>query len=323
MQSQYSSPYSPYLANPTTTPPPGTPGVVPPIPGLDAFNNAVNTVANNPGNGTYDWTNPAYGGSPEKAMAGYFGDAGQSTGQALVDQANQALNLQSGNSFAWRAISGAPGGGVYEVPGGGYFALGPDGTWGYNAGDSSGSGGGGSASGGGGAYVPGQGAPGQGTIFDPATNPQTAQQNAFEQYLMSELGPNSTNPAFSTDPNSPIIANQVSAYNTTQQQGVRNTLSQEAEAGGGTPQNLDAETRSLGEAAGQATAGFQAQLMGQQLQARQQEIQQVLTQYGSQLTQEQQMQLTEELAQLQNQLTAFGLTTAANPQPAAAPTAGG
>ena len=55
-----------------------------------------------------------------------------------IQQVNAQFGLQSGSSYAWRSIPGAPGGGVVEVPGGSYFAPGSNGQWGLNAGDSSG-----------------------------------------------------------------------------------------------------------------------------------------------------------------------------------------
>jgi hypothetical protein len=255
----------------------------------------------NTGGGNFDWSSPNYASS-EAAMAAYFNGGGASTDQTLVDQANRALNLQSGNSFAWRAIPGAPGGGVYEVPGGGYFAQSPDGKWGYNAGGS----GGGTQ---GGPAAPGTpGGPfqlGSPNNVTSNTNPTTAGITSLEQYLINDaMAPQSANPAFSTDPNSPIVSADVQAYGAQQTQGMRNTLAQLAESGGADT-NLNAETRSLGEAAGQATSGYQAQLMTQQLAARQNEIQQALTEGGNLLTTEQQNQLQEEYNQNQLALSNY------------------
>lgn len=58
------------------------------------------------------------------------------TPQQVIDQFNSSQGLPNGSSYAWRAIPGAPGGGVVEIPGGAYLAPGPDGTWGYTAGPS-------------------------------------------------------------------------------------------------------------------------------------------------------------------------------------------
>lgn len=86
------------------------------------------------------------------------------SGQGIVDAINQRFGLQTGNSAAWRSIPDAPGGGVIELPGGGYLAPGPDGQWGYNAGDSGGNGGNGGTTSG------GVGPGGTGGFADPAYN---------------------------------------------------------------------------------------------------------------------------------------------------------
>ena len=54
--------------------------------------------------------------------------------QSVISQFNTSQGLQTGSSYAWRAIPGAPGGGVVEVPGGAYLAPGPSGVWGYTPG---------------------------------------------------------------------------------------------------------------------------------------------------------------------------------------------
>lgn len=66
-------------------------------------------------------------------------NAGQNP-QAVIDSFNKSQGLPTGASYAWRAIPGAPGGGVVEIPGGSYLAPGSDGKWGWNVGDSGGSG---------------------------------------------------------------------------------------------------------------------------------------------------------------------------------------
>jgi hypothetical protein len=292
---------NPYLSPYTTpqAPVPGRNGPIPPgwtvnPPGDPGY---VTPTVNQPGS-TGPTPDPSttvnYGTGPKganDAMLAYLNSVGNnfSSIPSEVDKLNAQYGLGSGSGLAWY-----PGKNVVAASGGGYYAIGPDGKWGYNVGDSQG----GPAAGGptGGAYTPGQGVPGQGTVFGP-NNPLTGQTNALEAQLLAELGPNSTNPAFSIDPNNPVLQNRVDAFGVQQQQGERNTLSQLAEKSGPNA-NLDAATRSLGEAAGQATSGFKATLMGQQLQARQSEIQAVLAQYGNMLTAEQQMQLNEELAQL-------------------------
>lgn len=51
--------------------------------------------------------------------------------QAVIDAFNKSQGLPQGNSYAWRSIPEAPGGGVVEIPGGSYLAPGPNGQWGY------------------------------------------------------------------------------------------------------------------------------------------------------------------------------------------------
>lgn len=52
--------------------------------------------------------------------------------QAVIDQFNKSQGPAStGETYAWRSIPNAPGGGVVEIPGGAYLAPGPNGQWGY------------------------------------------------------------------------------------------------------------------------------------------------------------------------------------------------
>jgi hypothetical protein len=105
-------------------------------------------------------------------------------------------------------------------------------------------------------------------------------------------------PALQFGANDPIIKNQTDAFRAEQERGVRSGLSALAEkAGSGA--NLNAETRSGYEKAGQATSAFEAQLMQHELNARRQEIESALSGAMGFLTNEQQMMLQEELAQLQ------------------------
>ncbi len=62
--------------------------------------------------------------------------------QAVIQQYNSTQGPVNGESYAWRSIPTAPGGGVVEIPGGAYLAPGPNGQWGYTPGSD---GGGGSA----------------------------------------------------------------------------------------------------------------------------------------------------------------------------------
>jgi hypothetical protein len=99
------------------------------------------------------------------------------------------------------------------------------------------------------------------------------------------------------DPNSPIIKNQTDAYAAQQERTSRNYLSSVAEKQGANA-NIGAERRGAAEQVGQSTSAFEAQLMGQELAARRQEIQSALSGAMGLLTAEQQMQLQQELAKL-------------------------
>lgn len=142
-----------------------------------------------------------------------------------------------------------------------------------------------------GAYVPGQGVSGQGTIFGAGQgfNPQAS---ALEQELFKR-----SNQDIVPKADEPIIKNQVDAYNAQQQQASRNYLAGVAEKAGANS-NIGSETRLANQQIGQATGGFEAQLMGQELSARRQEVQAALQGRQGMLTAQQQMQLQEELAQL-------------------------
>jgi hypothetical protein len=106
------------------------------------------------------------------------------------------------------------------------------------------------------------------------------------------------NQGLTIDPSTdPVMRQQQDAFNAQRQLGDRRTLAALAEKGG--PQaNLSAETRAAGEASGQAGAQFQGQMMQNELNARRQEIQQALSGAAGLLTQEQAMQLQQEMAAL-------------------------
>lgn len=109
----------------------------------------------------------------------------------------------------------------------------------------------------------------------------------------------------------PIIANQVDSFRAEQERGARNYLAAQAEAQG--PQtNLGSERRLASEHAAQATGGLQSQLMGNELSARRQEIQNALSQMGNMLTSEQQLALQHELGLIDASLRQQGITNQNN-----------
>lgn len=106
--------------------------------------------------------------------------------------------------------------------------------------------------------------------------------------------------------NDPIIRNQTDAFNAADTRQQRDYLNNLAERGGGT-ENLNMERRMSSEKVGQDTAQFQAQLMGQELTARREEIQNALTQMGGLLTEQERLQLQNQLAIMDNLLGQAGL----------------
>lgn len=108
------------------------------------------------------------------------------------------------------------------------------------------------------------------------------------------------------DPNDPNIKQQVEPYAAAQERQRRNYLADLAEQGGPNA-NLRGESRLAMERAGQATGEFQGQLIGRELTARRQEIQDALNGAQGMLSQEQQQALQRELAQMDNAIRKYGI----------------
>jgi hypothetical protein len=100
------------------------------------------------------------------------------------------------------------------------------------------------------------------------------------------------------DPNDPTIKAQVDPQVAQLQRANQQNLAADAERAGSNA-NIGAETRAGAENVGTQAAGIEGAVMGQQLAARQAEIQQALSGAQGLLTNEQQMNLQEELAKLQ------------------------
>lgn len=145
--------------------------------------------------------------------------------------------------------------------------------------------------------------------YNPATSPifgASAPTSATQQALFDRLmglASQSTN----VSPDDPVIKAQTDAYRAEATRGARDYISAAAEKGGQNA-NMDAASRSAYEKAGQATAGFQGQAMVNELAARRQQIMQALSGASGLLTSEQSMQLQDQLAQLDAQLSAWGTT---------------
>lgn len=109
------------------------------------------------------------------------------------------------------------------------------------------------------------------------------------------------------NPNDPGIKSRTNAYSADQTRQMRNYLQDLAEKRGPNTA-IGAETRLANETVGQNTSTFAANLVAQELQARRDEIEKALSGAAGLLTQEQQLKLQEELAQigLQQQQYQFG-----------------
>ncbi len=104
----------------------------------------------------------------------------------------------------------------------------------------------------------------------------------------------------STDP---AVRAQTDAYDAAQQRSRRDYLRSQAESQG-IGANIGAETRASAEQVGQNTAEFEATLMGRELTAKRDEIKQALDSMQGLLTDEQKLQLTKQLADL-NRILAY------------------
>ncbi len=136
----------------------------------------------------------------------------------------------------------------------------------------------------------------------PAAAPLQQQQSTLFDELQRRFQQSETPSA-----NDPVIRRQADTYSANTERSKRNYLADLAESSGPNA-NLLGETRLANEHAGQANAGFEAELVGREVAARRDEIQQALTQFGSLLTAEQQMALQKELAQLNDQLQRTSLS---------------
>lgn len=130
-------------------------------------------------------------------------------------------------------------------------------------------------------------------------NTGTPRDQLFAQ-LMQRMGQNIV-------PNrrDPVIAGQADSYAAHEERQRRNAVSDAAEAGGPNA-NISGERRMLAERAGQRSGAFEAELMGREVTARRDEIQNALTQMGGMLSEDQQMALQREMAQLNAQLQREG-----------------
>ncbi len=280
-------------------PPPGSPGLPLP-PGTAAAPEAGQWANSN--QGFLDWSTARYGADPERgsgfvneAAGGGFekmlGDYGRATGNTATylagpsgDRADFGQGVQDARTSdgkIWnneRTGAGGPGGSRPPGGGGGGGYGGDTYLNGVPGGRGGGPGGSTSSSGprGGDGWM--GTTPGQGTDLFNALLKRSQQSLAVD----------------ATDP---IIRNQADAHGAQLERGRTKYLQEQAERGGNNA-NISAEQRSSAEQVGQGTADFESALMGQEVTARRQEIQHALDGARGILSDEQQLQLQEELAQL-------------------------
>jgi len=161
----------------------------------------------------------------------------------------------------------------------------------------------------------GGGAPGAGGQGAPGSTAgggiSAATQDPMVNELLNTLKARSNqtlNINAATDPN---IRQQADAYSAQQERARRQYLAEQAERQGPNA-NLTNEERLSAEQAGQASGGFEASLIGNEIQARRQEIQDALTSMQGMLTDQQKMNLQQQLAQLDDATKRYGIQTQAN-----------
>lgn len=108
----------------------------------------------------------------------------------------------------------------------------------------------------------------------------------------------------------PTIRGQVDAFRAEQERARRNDISNTAEAG--SPyMNIRGEQRMAAERAGQNTSGFQAQLMGREVQSHRDQIAQALAAQGGMLSGDQQRNMQSQLAMMDQAINEANAKTSA------------
>jgi hypothetical protein len=96
----------------------------------------------------------------------------------------------------------------------------------------------------------------------------------------------------------PTVRAQVDPFTAQMERSSRNYLDDIAERGGGRPINLEGERRMASEKLGQQAGQFEGQVIGREVSARRDEIQNALSQWGDLLSQDEQIELQRELGYL-------------------------
>ena len=114
------------------------------------------------------------------------------------------------------------------------------------------------------------------------------------------------NQGLAVDRNNPVVRAQADAFSANQERSRRNYLADTAESSGPNA-NLRNEERMSAERMGQATGGFEAELMGREVQAKRDEISNALNNAQGLLTMEQQLALQQKLANMDDVIKRMGL----------------
>lgn len=125
---------------------------------------------------------------------------------------------------------------------------------------------------------------------------QTSQRDPRWDALYQRLLERSSQ-GLAIDRTDPTVRAQADAYAANEQRASRSALADMAEKAGPYA-NMTSERRLAGERVGQRTGAYEAELMGREVQARRDEIAQALVSMQGMLTQEQEVSLRQELAQL-------------------------
>jgi hypothetical protein len=181
---------------------------------------------------------------------------------------------------------------TYEANGRGGVTVGPTGR----VNDPNGTGDGGSVVNGGGSF---DGSQYTNDLVKQMMDRQAAQdaQNRERGDNLFKMYTDRANQGLAINRNDPIIRAQADAFSANQDRAARNANSDAAERGGQFA-NLEGVRRMNAEHAGQASGAFEANLMGQELTARRNEIAQALAGEAGLLTADQQNQLQRQLALL-------------------------
>jgi hypothetical protein len=243
----------------------------------------------------------------QKGQVGVAGGGAQANAGAAAARNNLGATVQQYNQkFGANAVAvgedkidfGDGRGPVDVIAGGG-----ADSMWWYGSpsetnGTGPGSGaGGGTGGGGGGGGAGGNGGGGGSSSSGPRGGDGWMQTTPGQGTDMFNLLMKRAGQSLDIDPNDPIIRNQSDAHNAQLERGRTHYLQGVAERGGSNA-NIGAEERSSAEQVATGGADFQSQLMGRELTARRSEIESALQGAQGLLTNEQQLQLQEELARL-------------------------